>query len=71
MDYTNELVAQAIHKADHQELPWHGQSLVHKERYREYARNAISLLGDDIGVLVLALEDATAGTRIERQEAAA
>ena len=71
MDYTIELVAQAIHKADHQELPWQGQPVAHKEHYREYARNAINLLGEDIGVLVLALEDATAGTRIGRPRAAA
>jgi len=71
MDYTSELVAQAIHKADHQALPWHGQSVAQKERYREYARNALNLLGEDIGVLVLALEAATAGTGMGRPRAAA
>ncbi len=71
MDHTTELVAEAIHKADHQELPWHGQPVAHKERYREYARIAINVFGEDIGVVVLALEDATAGTRMGGPRAAA
>jgi hypothetical protein len=66
-----ELVARAIHKAEHQELPWDGEPLAHKERFREYARNAINLLGEDIGVLLLALETATAGKRIGHPRAAA
>jgi hypothetical protein len=66
-----ELVAQAIHKAENQELPWDGEPMAHKERFREYARNAINLLGEDIGVLLLALETATAGKRIGDPRAAA
>jgi hypothetical protein len=63
MQHKVELVARAIHKAEHQELLWDGESSASKERFREYARNAISLLGEDIGVLLLALEEATAGKR--------
>ncbi len=63
MQHKVELVARAIHKAEHQELSWDGESAARKERFREYARNAISLLGNDIGVLLLALEEATAGNR--------
>ena len=63
MQHKVELVARAIHKAEHQELSWDGESSASKERFREYARNAVNLLGSDIGVLLLALEEATAGKR--------
>ncbi|MFC1458775.1 hypothetical protein ACETIH_19165 [Microvirga arabica] len=65
MPHKVELVARAIHKAEHQELSWDGESSARQERFREYARNAISLLGEDIGVLLLALKEATAGNQIE------
>lgn len=55
-DYRVELVAQVLHQAV-QECPWADEAAICKERYREYARNAINLLGDDIGVLLLALEE--------------
>jgi hypothetical protein len=58
-----ELVARAIHEAEHQELPWDSEPSARKERFREYARNAIDLLGDDIGVLLLALQEATGEQR--------
>jgi hypothetical protein len=64
MQHKVELVARAIHKAEQQELSWDGESSACKERFREYARNAINLLGKDIGVLLLALEEATAGKRM-------
>jgi hypothetical protein len=70
MQHKIELVARAIHKAQHQELSWDGESSACKERFREYARNAISLLGKDIGVLLLALEEATAGKRMRDPRAA-
>ncbi|MGF9760642.1 hypothetical protein AAII07_36180 [Microvirga sp. 0TCS3.31] len=60
MQHKVELVARAIQKAEHKELSWDGESSTCKERFREYARNAISLLGEDIGVLLLALEEANA-----------
>ena len=63
MHHKVELVARTIHKAEHQELPWDREPSARKERFREYARNAINLLGNDIGVLLLALEEATAGKR--------
>jgi hypothetical protein len=62
MQHKVELVARAIQKAEHKELSWDGESSACKERFREYARNAISLLGEDIGVLLVALEEANAGT---------
>jgi hypothetical protein len=63
MQHKVELVARAIQKAEHKELSWDGESSASKERFREYARNAVNLLGKDIGVLLLALEEATAGKR--------
>jgi hypothetical protein len=58
MHHKVELVARAIHKAEHQELPWDREPSARKERFREYARNAINLLDEDIGVLLLALQEA-------------
>ncbi|MBD2749896.1 hypothetical protein IC232_24790 [Microvirga sp. BT688] len=63
MQHKVELVARAIQKAEHTEFSWDGESSASKERFREYARNAVNLLGKDIGVLLLALEEATAGKR--------
>ena len=68
MQHTVELVARAIHKAERQELPWDGEPSDRKDRFREYARNAINLLNEDIGVLLLALEESTAGKRMANQE---
>jgi hypothetical protein len=64
MRHKVELVARAIHKAEHQDLSWDSEPSARKERFREYARNAINLLGEDLGVLLLALEEATAGGRM-------
>lgn len=64
MRHKVELVARAIHKAEHQDLSWDSEPSARKERFREYARNAINLLGEDLGVLLLALEEATAGSRM-------
>lgn len=58
MDYKVELVAQTLHQAEHRGH-WDNQPAIHKERFREYARNAIRLLDEDIGVLLLALEPRT------------
>jgi hypothetical protein len=66
-----ELVARAIHKAEHQELPWDSEPSARKERFREYARNAINLLGEDIGVLLLALKGATDERSVGAPRAAA
>jgi hypothetical protein len=70
MQHKVELVARAIHKAEYQELSWEGEPSASKERFREYARNAINLLGEDIGVLLLSLEEATAGNRMRDPRAA-
>jgi hypothetical protein len=71
MQHKVELVARAIHKAEHQELSWDDELAVRQDRFREYARNAINLLNEDIAVLLLALEEATAGRRIGETSAAA
>ena len=71
MDYKVEMVAQTIYAAEHEGCLWANEPTIRKERFREYARNAIKLLGEDIGVLVIALEDATAEVRIQGPRAAA
>lgn len=71
MNYKVELVAQAMHKAEHAACLWDGEPVSRKERFREFARNAIDLLDDDIGVLLLALEEATAGKPLTEPRAAA
>ncbi len=71
MHYTIELVAQAIHEAEQAACRWDDEPLIRKERFREYARNAINLLGGDIGVLLLALQESTAEARLGSSRAAA
>ena len=60
MDYKVELVAQAFYEADQEGCRWDNEPAVIKEQFREFARNAIHLLNEDIGVLLLALEQSTA-----------
>ena len=60
-DHTVELVARAIYEAEQHACSWDNGSAMSKERSREYARNAIRLLNDDIGVLLFALNEAAAG----------
>ncbi len=71
MNYTVELVAQAIHDAEQAACRWDDETTIRKERFREYARNAVKLLGDDIGVLLLALQEATAEAHLGGPRAAA
>jgi hypothetical protein len=71
MDYQVELVARAFYDAEYEDCLWDGEAEFIKQEYREYARNAINLLHDDIGVLLLALERATADEHPERSRAAA
>ena len=59
MDYQVELVARAFYDAEYEGFSWDHEPELLKKQFREYARNAISLLDEDIGVLLLALEDAT------------
>jgi phage terminase Nu1 subunit (DNA packaging protein) len=56
MDDKVELVAQAIHQAEHSGCLWVNEPVTCQDRFREYARNAIDLLKDDISVLLGALE---------------
>jgi hypothetical protein len=55
-----ELVAQAIHDAQPSTFAWDAEPAFDRERYREYARNAIKLLGEEIGVLLFSLGEAAA-----------
>jgi len=71
MDYQVELVARAFYDAEHEDYSWDGESEAVREEFREYARNAINLLHDDIGVLIMALQRATAAENPERARAAA
>jgi hypothetical protein len=71
MDYTIELVAQAIHGAEQAACRWDDEPTIRKERFREYARNAINLLDEDIGVLLLALKEAAGDVRLGTSRAAA
>jgi hypothetical protein len=59
-DHTVEIVARAIYEAEQHAASWESGSARSRERSREYARNAIRLLNDDIGVLLSALNEAAA-----------
>jgi hypothetical protein len=71
MNYKIEMVAQAIYEAEHEGCLWANEPAIRKDRFREHARNAINLLGEDIGVLLVALEDVTAEVRMQGPRAAA
>ena len=58
-----ELVAQAIQEALQRACSWDAETAARREHLRECARNAIKLLDEDIGVLPLALKEATAERR--------
>jgi len=64
MDYKVELVARAFYEADQEACMWDNEPAVCKEQFREFARNAINLLDDDIGALLLALENASIEERV-------
>ena len=64
MNYQIELVARAFYDAEF-------EAEYIKQEYREYASNAIDLLHEDIGVLLVALEGAAAEERPGRSRAAA
>ncbi len=70
MDFQIELVARAFFEAEHEDLSWDGEAELVKDEFREYARNAINLLHDDIGGL-LALQQSAAEELPERSRAAA
>ena len=64
MDYKVELVARAFFEAEQDAVLWDTLPAVRKDQLREFARNAINLLNEDIGVLLLALEQSAAGERV-------
>ena len=71
MDYKVELVARAFHEAEPEAGLWDNLPAFRKEQLREFARNAIDLLNEDIGVLLLALEQSTADERVKGTRLAA
>ena len=66
MEHRIELVAQAIHETAQTGCLWVNEPTIRKERFREYARNAVNLLDDDIGVLLLALKEAQKSGRQQK-----
>jgi hypothetical protein len=71
MDYQVELVARAFFEAEHEDCSWDSEAEGTREEFREYARNAIHLLHEDIGVLIMALQRASAEEHPDRSRAAA
>jgi hypothetical protein len=63
MDYLVEMVAQTFYEVEQDAHLWDNEPAIIKKQFREFARNAISLLNEDIGVLLLALENASAEER--------
>ncbi len=63
MDYKVEIVAQAFYEAEQDAHLWGNEPAAIRQQFREFARNAINLLNEDIGVLLLALENASAEER--------
>ena len=63
-----ELVAQAIYETAQTGCLWVNEPTIRKRRFRGYARNAVNLLDDDIGVLLLALKEAAAEERAAPEE---
>ena len=66
MDHKVELVARAFYKADQKACLWDNEPAVCKEQFREFARNVINLVNEDIRVLLSALENASAEERVSR-----
>ena len=51
MNYKVELVAQAFYEAAQGACMWDNEPAVCKEQFREFARNVINLVNEDINVL--------------------
>jgi hypothetical protein len=64
MNYKVELVAQAFYEASQGACMWDNEPAVCKEQFREFARNVINLVNEDIGVLLPALENASTKKRV-------
>ncbi len=60
MDHKLELVAQAFYEADTEASLWDNEPAVCKEQFREFARNVINLVNEDVGVILPASENAPA-----------
>jgi hypothetical protein len=60
MDHKVELVAQAFYEADPEASLWDNEPAFCKEQFREFARNVINLVNEDVGVLLPASENASA-----------
>ncbi len=71
VDYKVELVARSLYEAEQDTLVWDNLPAVRQDQLREFARNAIKLLNEDIGVLLLALQQSTAGACSANPRAAA
>ncbi len=64
IDHKVEPVTRAFDEATSEACLWDNELAVCKEQFRKFARNAIKLLNEDIGVLLLALEQSTADERV-------
>jgi hypothetical protein len=71
MDCKVELMAQAFYEAEQDAHLWDNEPAIIKEQFRGFARNAINLLNGNIGVLLLALENASVEERVRRGRLAA
>ena len=64
MNYKVELVAQAFYEVSQGACMWDNEPAVCKEQFREFARNVINLVNEDISVLRPASENASAEERV-------
>jgi hypothetical protein len=64
MDYKVELVARTFYEADQEAYLWANETAFCKEEFREFARNVINLVNEDISVLPPASENASAEERV-------
>jgi hypothetical protein len=64
MDHKVEFVAQAFYEADPEACLWENEPAVCKEQFREFARNVINLVNEDVGVLLPDPENASAEERV-------
>ena len=64
MDDKVELVAQAFYEASSGACLWDDELVDCREQFREFVRNVINLLNEDIGALLLASENASAKERV-------
>jgi hypothetical protein len=71
IEHRVELVARAIHEAQQRACLWDAETADRREHFRECARNAVKLLEEDIGALLLALREAKIDQRVRDPSAAA